>query len=60
MIFLFGLSEAAQMPRFDLFFLGLLLLVGGFVMIRRYRPPPNNAPSDRFRLIRRLFTRKKK
>jgi flagellar biosynthesis component FlhA len=49
-LFLFVLSELAQLPDFDLLFLSMLLFGAGW-LLRRRRPPP--APSGRFSMLRR-------
>jgi hypothetical protein len=60
LLFLFVLSEVAQTPRFDLFFIGLLMFIGGIMIIRRYRGDGGGGESQRFRFVRRLFSRDKK
>jgi len=59
LVFLFGLSDAADDPRYNLFFWGLMLVVAGLATMRRHRPPPSG-PSQRFRWIKSLLQKRKK
>lgn len=58
LLLLFFASDLADSPRFNLFFLGLLSVVIGILLIRRGRTPPE--PSGRFRLLRSMRQRGKK
>ncbi|MBN1305922.1 MAG: hypothetical protein JXA13_15915 [Anaerolineales bacterium] len=55
LVFLFTASDMAKTPNFDLLFIGLIILVFGLTLRRRYRIKPE--PSNRFSGIRRLLNR---
>jgi len=54
---LFVASDFAKQPQFDYFFIGLILIVIGFLFRRRATPP---ASSGRFSGVRKILSRNKK
>ena len=58
LLILFFLSDFHHTPQFNLLFLGILGLALGIRLIRRAWVPPE--PSNRFRIIRSLFAKRKK
>ncbi len=55
---IFVASDVADVPRFDILFLGLGSLLAAILLARRGRGAPQ--PSERFRFFRWLFSRRKR
>ena len=58
LIVLFVTTDLRDQPQFDLLLIGMVLMALGFFLWRRYHQPP--PPSNRFGLIRRIFSRNSK
>jgi len=58
LIGLFGFSDVAQEPRYNLFFWGLVAAVVGLIMIQRNKP--EQVDSGRFRILKNFRKKKEK